>query len=251
MSRALRSLKKRLPGSRWLVIAVPYIWMLLFFAIPLAIAFKISFSQAAIAMPPYTPLLVWIDGHPALDVHLKNYLYLIKDSLYVSAYLSSIKIAVISTFLCLLIGYPMAYAIARMDPATRNIALMLVVLPSWTSFLIRIYAWIGILKNNGLLNNFLMWTGVIDEPLAIMHTPIAVYIGIVYAYPREYEGKNHLLHRGGKDNKFRAMLFRETGHAKGEKLEFTMSLMPFKSMPDAWISLAGSLAQSRHFLPIP
>jgi putrescine transport system permease protein len=182
MSRALRSLKKRLPGSRWLVIAVPYIWMLLFFAIPLAIAFKISFSQAAIAMPPYTPLLVWIDGHPALDVHLKNYLYLIKDSLYVSAYLSSIKIAVISTFLCLLIGYPMAYAIARMDPATRNIALMLVVLPSWTSVLIRIYAWIGILKNNGLLNNFLMWTGVIDEPLAIMHTPIAVYIGIVYAY---------------------------------------------------------------------
>ncbi len=182
MSQALRNLKKRLPGSRWLVIAVPYIWMLLFFAIPLAIAFKISFSQAAIAMQPYTPLLVWIDGQPALDVHLKNYLYLIKDSLYVSAYLSSIKIAVISTFLCLLIGYPMAYAIARMDPATRNIALMLVVLPSWTSFLIRIYAWIGILKNNGLLNNFLMWTGVIDEPLAIMHTPIAVYIGVVYAY---------------------------------------------------------------------
>jgi putrescine transport system permease protein len=182
MSRSLKSLKKRLPGSRWLVIAVPYIWLLVFFAIPLAIAFKISFSQAAIAMPPYTPVFNWVDGSLSLDINPKNYLYLVKDSLYVNAYLSSIKIAVISTFLCLLIGYPMAYAIARMEPSTRNIALMMVILPSWTSFLIRIYAWIGILKNNGLLNNFLLWTGLIDEPLAIMHTPYAVYIGIVYAY---------------------------------------------------------------------
>jgi putrescine transport system permease protein len=182
MSRSLKSLKKRLPGSRWLVIAVPYIWLLVFFAIPLAIAFKISFSQAAIAMPPYTPVFNWVDGSLSLDINPKNYLYLIKDSLYVNAYLSSIKIAVISTFLCLLIGYPMAYAIARMEPSTRNIALMMVILPSWTSFLIRIYAWIGILKNNGLLNNFLLWTGLIDQPLAIMHTPYAVYIGIVYAY---------------------------------------------------------------------
>ncbi|MBP6534923.1 MAG: ABC transporter permease subunit [Arenimonas sp.] len=182
MSRSLSKLKKRLPGSRWLVIAVPYIWLLVFFAIPLAIAFKISFSQAAIAMPPYTPVFNWVDGSLSLDINPKNYLYLIKDSLYVNAYLSSIKIAVISTFLCLLIGYPMAYAIARMEPSTRNIALMMVILPSWTSFLIRIYAWIGILKNNGLLNNFLQWAGLIDQPLAIMHTPFAVYIGIVYAY---------------------------------------------------------------------
>jgi putrescine transport system permease protein len=182
MSRSLSKLNKRLPGSRWLVIAVPYIWLLVFFAIPLAIAFKISFSQAAIAMPPYTPVFNWVDGSLSLDINPKNYLYLIKDSLYVNAYLSSIKIAVISTFLCLLIGYPMAYAIARMEPSTRNIALMMVILPSWTSFLIRIYAWIGILKNNGLLNNFLQWTGLIDQPLAIMHTPYAVYIGIVYAY---------------------------------------------------------------------
>ena len=182
MSRSLTKLRKRLPGSQWLVIAVPYIWLLVFFAIPLAIAFKISFSQAAIAMPPYTPVFNWVDGSLSLDINPKNYLYLIKDSLYVNAYLSSIKIAVISTFLCLLIGYPMAYAIARMEPSTRNIALMMVILPSWTSFLIRIYAWIGILKNNGLLNNFLLWTGLIDQPLAIMHTPYAVYIGIVYAY---------------------------------------------------------------------
>jgi putrescine transport system permease protein len=177
-----KGLTLKLPGSRWLVIAVPYIWLLVFFAIPLAIAFKISFSQAAIAMPPYTPVFNWVDGSLSLDINPKNYLYLIKDSLYVNAYLSSIKIAVISTLLCLLIGYPMAYAIARMDESTRNIALMMVILPSWTSFLIRIYAWIGILKNNGLMNNFLLWTGIIDQPLAIMHTPLAVYIGIVYAY---------------------------------------------------------------------
>ena len=181
MSAAARR-KPRLFSSRWLVIAVPYLWLLVFFAIPLAIAFKISFSQAAIAMPPYTPVFDWIDGQLSLNINPKNYLYLINDSLYVNAYLSSIKIAVVSTLLCLLIGYPMAYAIARMPAATRNIALMLVILPSWTSFLIRIYAWIGILKNNGLLNNFLLWTGIIDQPLAIMHTPIAVYIGIVYAY---------------------------------------------------------------------
>lgn len=182
MSADALVVKRRLLSSRWLVIAVPYLWLLVFFAIPLLIAFKISFSQAAIAMPPYTPIMTWVDGAPSLDIHLKNYLFLVSDSLYVNAYLSSIKIALVSTLLCLLIGYPMAYAIARMDPSTRNVALMFVILPSWTSFLIRIYAWMGILKNNGLMNNFLMWTGLIDQPLAIMHTPIAVYIGIVYAY---------------------------------------------------------------------
>ena len=182
MNKWLNSAKKRLPGSQWLLIGVPYIWLLIFFAIPLAIAFKISFSQAVIAMPPYSPVFNWVDGQLSLDLNPKNYMYLINDSLYLNAYISSIKIAVISTFLCLLIGYPMAYAIARMDSSTRNIALMMVILPSWTSFLIRIYAWIGILKNNGLMNNFLMWLGIIDQPLAIMHTPIAVYIGIVYAY---------------------------------------------------------------------
>jgi putrescine transport system permease protein len=175
-------LRRWLPGPRWLVIAPPYVWMLLFFAIPFAIALKISFAHQLVAMPPYSDLWAW-DGKD-LDVKLNigNYLFLLTDSLYYSAYLSSLKIAVVSTLLCLLIGYPVAYAIARMPPATRNFALMLVILPSWTSFLIRIYAWIGILKNNGLLNNFLIWLGLIDEPLQILHTTTAVYIGIVYAY---------------------------------------------------------------------
>ncbi|WP_043801816.1 ABC transporter permease subunit [Arenimonas malthae] len=178
----LRSVRRRLPGSRWLVIAVPYLWMLLFFAIPFAIALKISFASAAIAMPPYTDLVQWAGDKVQLTINTANYLFLVRDSLYVNAYLSSLEIAVVSTALCLLLGYPIAYAIARMDPATRNVALMLVILPSWTSFLIRIYAWVGILKNNGLLNNFLIGLGLIDEPLQILHTPVAVYIGIVYAY---------------------------------------------------------------------
>jgi putrescine transport system permease protein len=102
--------------------------------------------------------------------------------MYANAYLSSLEIAATSTLLCLLIGYPIAYAISKMSPSARNAAIMLVVLPSWTSFLIRIYAWIGILKNNGLLNNFLIWTGVIHDPISILHTQSAIYIGIVYAY---------------------------------------------------------------------
>ena len=182
MRRWAAAVAKRLPGPRWLVIAVPYLWIVLFFAVPFLIALKISFASAAIAMPPYTDLLQW-DGD-RLEVHANfgNYLFLLRDSLYVKAYLSSLQIAVTATFLCLLIGYPLAYAIAKLPPATRNVALMFVVLPSWTSLLIRIYAWVGILKNNGLLNNALMGLGLIDEPLAILHTPVAVYIGIVYAY---------------------------------------------------------------------
>lgn len=182
MKNLPRSIRKRLPGPRWLVIAVPYLWMLLFFAVPFAIALKISFASAVIAMPPYTDLINWSGDKLELSINTANYLFLVRDSLYVKAYLSSLEIAVVATFLCLLIGYPIAYGISRMDPATRNVALMLVILPSWTSFLIRIYAWVGILKNNGLLNNALIGMGLIDEPLAILHTPVAVYIGIVYAY---------------------------------------------------------------------
>ena len=175
-------LRRYLPDGKWAVIAPPYFWMLLFFAVPFAIALKISFANIQIAMPPYTSLTSWASDTLTVKFNIANYLFLLRDSLYTNAYLSSLKIAVVATFFCLLVGYPIAYAISRLPTASRNTALMLVVLPSWTSFLIRIYAWIGILKNNGLLNNFLMWLGVIDEPLKILHTPVAVYIGIVYAY---------------------------------------------------------------------
>ena len=164
------------------VIGVPYVWLTLFFLVPFVIVFKISFSEMAYAIPPYTQLMTWADQQWTLNLNLGNYYYLFTDDLYIRAYLSSIRIAGISTIICLLVAYPIAYAIARAEPATRNALLMLVILPSWTSFLIRIYAWVGILKNNGLINNFLMWLGIIDQPIAMLNTEFAVYIGIVYAY---------------------------------------------------------------------
>ena len=178
----LRSLKKYLPGPRWGVIAVPYFWLLLFFAIPFLIVLKISFAKLAIAQPPYTPILEFVKSEVLLKLNLTNYTVLFSDSQYLLAYASSLKIAAISTLFTLLIGYPMAYVISRLSPSARNIAMMLVVLPSWTSFLIRVYAWIGILDNNGLLNSLLMKIGLIDTPLQILNTPLAAYIGIVYCY---------------------------------------------------------------------
>ena len=178
----LRSLKKFLPGSRWGVISVPYVWLLLFFAIPFLIVLKISFAKMAIAQPPYTPILEFVQTEVLLKLNLTNYKVLFSDSQYLLAYASSLKIAAISTLLTLLIGYPMAYVISRLSPSARNVAMMLVLLPSWTSFLIRVYAWIGILDSNGLLNNLLMKIGLIDEPLRILNTPLAAYIGIVYCY---------------------------------------------------------------------
>ncbi len=175
-------LKRIFPHPRWAVISVPYLWLLVFFAIPFLIVLKISFSRLAIAMPPYTPVLEYVDNALSLKLNLSNYIGLFTDSQYVQAYLSSIKIAAISTILALLIGYPMAYVIARLPSSARNIAMMLVILPSWTSFLIRVYAWIGILKPNGLLNNLLMKLHLISEPLQIANTPTAAYIGIVYCY---------------------------------------------------------------------
>ncbi|MBL4727461.1 MAG: putrescine ABC transporter permease PotH, partial [Rhizobiaceae bacterium] len=168
--------------GRWLVIAVPSIWLLIFFLAPFLVVLKIAFSEAAIARPPYTPLITWEEGRLFLTLNFGNFQYLWEDSLYLFAYLSSIKIAFFSTVFALLIGYPMAYFIARSDDKIRNILLMLVILPFWTSFLLRVYAWIGFLKGNGLINNFLIWLGVIDDPIVMMQTDFGVYVGIVYTY---------------------------------------------------------------------
>ena len=169
------------------VILIPYLWLLIFFLIPFAIVFKISLSTTTIAMPPYAPVFRWEDGISGFfsnlrELSFENYLWLIDDALYVNAYISSVVIAAVSTFFALLIGYPMAYAMARAPVSMRPLLLMMVILPFWTSFLIRVYAWIGILKPEGLLNQFLMWLGVIDTPLLIMNTHTAIYIGIVYSY---------------------------------------------------------------------
>jgi putrescine transport system permease protein len=169
--------------GRSAVIAIPYFWLLLFFLVPFIIVLKIAFSETQIAMPPYQPLLQWT-GEKVLEIKLNigNFLYLVEDSLYWRAYLNSIKVAGISTLFCLLVGYPVAYAIARANTTWRNVLLMMVILPFWTSFLLRVYAWIGILKNNGLINNFLTWLGVIDEPIVMLQTDFAIYVGIVYSY---------------------------------------------------------------------
>jgi putrescine transport system permease protein len=180
----LKTLLQRLGLSgRGVVIAIPYLWLLLFFAIPFAFVLKISLSEALIARPPYAPLLEWSEeAFLTIKINFGNFLFLFEDDLYWSAYLNSAKIAFISTLFCLLLGYPMAYGILRARANVRNLLLMLVILPFWTSFLLRVYAWIGILKNNGPINNALMSLGVIDEPLIMMQTDFAVYIGIVYSY---------------------------------------------------------------------
>jgi putrescine transport system permease protein len=170
-------------SGRTAVIAIPYIWLLLFFLVPFAFVLKIALAEALIARPPYSSLIDWSeDTYLTIKLNVGNFLFLIEDDLYWKAYLNSGKIALISTLACLLLGYPMAYAMARANPAWRNVLLMLVILPFWTSFLLRVYAWIGILKNNGLINNVLMAFGIIDEPIVMMQTDFAVYVGIVYTY---------------------------------------------------------------------
>ena len=160
----------------------PYLWLLLFFAVPFAIVLKISLAESAIAQPPYTALYEYVNDVLTLRVTFANYLFLLSDSLYFEAYLSSLRIAAISTVICLLIGYPIAYGIARMQGPMQSLLLMLVILPSWTSFLVRIYAWMGLLRNNGIINNVLLSLGVVDEPIRLLNTELAVYIGIVYCY---------------------------------------------------------------------
>ncbi|MCO5063351.1 MAG: ABC transporter permease subunit [Rhizobiaceae bacterium] len=170
--------------SSRLVIIVPYAWLLFFFLVPFFIVFKISLSTTAISMPPYTPVINGIGDlfSKWREFSFDNYLWLLQDPLYYRAYLRSVVIAGISTLLTLLIGYPIAYGMARAPATVRPTLLMLVILPFWTSFLIRVYAWIGILKPEGLLNQFLMWLHVIDQPLIILNTDWAIYIGIVYSY---------------------------------------------------------------------
>ncbi len=166
---------------RRLVLFVPFAWLLLFFLAPFFFVLKISLSEVTIASPPYTPMIEWVDeGIMHVRIVIDNFAYLWEDDLYVKTYLNSLKISSISTLLCLLIGYPIAYAIVRSSHTTKHILLMLIILPFWTSFLLRVYAWMGILADQGLINDFIRWLGF--EPLRLLYTHTAVYIGIVYTY---------------------------------------------------------------------
>ncbi|MDH1264059.1 ABC transporter permease subunit [Pseudomonas sp. GD03944] len=171
-----------MPSGRHVVIGVPFLWLFLFFLLPFVIVLKISFAEADVAIPPYTEVYTWVENKLSIVLNLGNYIFLSEDDLYLAAYLGSLKIATISTLLCLVIGFPMAYAIARAPKDKQMVLLLLIMMPTWTAILIRVYAWMGILSNNGLLNGFLQSIGLISEPLQILNTNTAVYIGIVYSY---------------------------------------------------------------------
>ncbi|MFX0542291.1 ABC transporter permease subunit [Roseovarius sp. S4756] len=172
---------------RTLLIIIPYLWLLALFLVPFLIVLKISLSDIALAIPPYTPTLDFSEGWAGIKaffagLDLENFEFLTTDDLYWKAYLSSLQIAFIATFLTLLVGYPIAYGMASAPDHWRPTLMMLVILPFWTSFLIRVYSWVGILSNEGYLNQLLLSIGIISEPLTILNTNVAVYIGIVYTY---------------------------------------------------------------------
>lgn len=168
----------------WALVALPYLWMLLFFLMPFLIIFKISMSVTEIAIPPYSPIVTFKEGAMQIILHLENYtsIFTDEDGTYLKSYLKSLQVAFFSTLLCLLIGYPIAWALANCKTATRNVLFMLIIMPSWTSFVVRIYAWMTLLKRDGLINDILMVLGIIDEPLHMLQTDFAVYVGIVYCY---------------------------------------------------------------------
>jgi putrescine transport system permease protein len=180
------------PGSAFslgtkLTVGAPYLWLLGFFLVPFIIVVKISLSETAIAQPPYTPVLDVAAGWRGIrdfvaGLSFANYITITGDDLYVFSYLKSLKVAAVSTALLLLCGVPLAYAMARAPNPARPLLVTLVVLPFWTSFLIRVYAWINILQRDGLLNQALLWLGLIDQPTTWLATDTAVYIGLVYSY---------------------------------------------------------------------
>jgi putrescine transport system permease protein len=172
---------KRL-GGRHLVVGIPYLWLAISFLAPFLIVLRISLVDGSDAGNPFGTLASYVDGLITLKIRISTYLFIAEDDLYVTTYISSLKYAAFTTALCLFIGYPFAYFMARAKPEIRPTLMMLVMLPFWTSFLLRIYAWKGILSTNGLLNQFLLSLGVIDAPLHMMHTSYSLVIGMVYAY---------------------------------------------------------------------
>ncbi len=169
--------------KRYFVIMPPMLWLALFFLIPFFVVLQVSLSDPALTRPPYTAIFTWDGWWPSGYIgDLENYAFLLSDPLYINAYVNSLKIAAIGSLVCLIIGYPMAYLIARSNPRMRNTLLLLVILPFWTSSLLRVYALIGMYSPNGFINSSLMSLGIINEPLQLMQTDFAVYSGIVLTY---------------------------------------------------------------------
>jgi len=171
----------KLQDNLWqrVAIATPYIWLFVFFLMPFVIILKISLADPLVAQPPYTPTF---DSLGNISVTADNFAFLLTDKLYAITYLKSILMAATATMCCLMLGYPMAYGIARASETSRNLLLLLIILPFWISFLLRVYAWMGLLNNHGVINNLLMFVGVIDAPMQIIYTDFAVFIGLTYSY---------------------------------------------------------------------
>ncbi len=168
--------------KRYLVIIPPFVWLLIFFLIPFLIVFQVSLADLRLARPPFTPIFEWVDGSLQFLGDLENYTFIFQDPLYIRSYLNSLRVAAVSAFVCLLFGYPIAYVIARSSERWQNTLLLLVILPFWTSSLLRIYALIGMYSTNGFVNTALMSVGVISEPIQLMNTAFAVYSGVVITY---------------------------------------------------------------------
>lgn len=178
--------------SRRLVIGVPYGWLVLFFVVPFLILLRISVTDMGAGVDPFTPVIERVDGAWRLVLKVQNYLSIFYDSaqgsagwgttIYVDAYLTSLKYAFFTTVLCLLLGYPFAYFLARARPELRPVLLMLVMLPFWTSFLLRVYAWKGILADQGVLNNLLLTLGIVQEPIVMLYTDVSMLVGMTYVY---------------------------------------------------------------------
>ena len=170
-------------GWRTIVIIVPYAWLFIFFLLPFFIVAKISVAQGMIASPPFSDMIDWAEeGVMTISIVFDNFTYIFDDDLYATTYVNSLKVSTISTILCLLLGYPIAYGITKSGPVTKNLLLFAVILPFWTSFLLRVYAWMGLLADQGTINNLLIALGIIDEPIRMLYTEFAVYVGIVYTY---------------------------------------------------------------------
>ncbi|MDG2157819.1 MAG: ABC transporter permease subunit [Amylibacter sp.] len=178
-----RFLRRLQENWRSIVIIIPFVWLLMFFLFPFFIVAKISLAEIKIASPPFTSMVEWADGGiMTIRIVFDNFLYIINDSLYINTYLNSVKIASTATLICLLLGYPIAYGIVRSGPVAKPILLFMVILPFWTSFLLRVYAWMGLLADQGTINSLLIALGFINEPIQMLYSEFAVYVGIVYTY---------------------------------------------------------------------
>lgn len=177
---------KKIKQNIWgpgLLVFVPYTWLVLFLLIPMIYVISVSFTQPIMAVPPYEPMIRFVDdGLLQIQIYFENYAILFEDIVYVYAYMTSFKLAAITTFVSLLLGYPMAFAITKTSPKQQIFLLLLILLPFWTSFLLRLYAWMGLLSSAGIINTALMSLGVIERPLPLLYNDFSICVGMIYCY---------------------------------------------------------------------